>query len=196
MAKSMTGVIEQGPRRETLTRRSLLGWAWGIFGVLLLENVLGMGLNLYVTLPSTVTFTRLFVYTPLLTAHIAIAFVLFGSAVYLLLLARRSRIVGLPWRSAALVLSLVLAIQEGFTFTFTQNNAFSYGMEIGFLGAVAFQASILFLLGKSLPAHADSAGVAGSGGAQARGGPKEAASDLGRSIRGSTVGGPALDTLP
>lgn len=135
-----------GPRHGALIR-----WSWILLGTLLLQNVLGMGLNLYVALPSPVTFTYLFVTTPLLTAHIVLGFLLVIMAALLLVRVRTVPIVGRT-RSAALVLVfVVVALQEGFAFVFTGDNAFSYGMEVGFVLAVAFQASVLFRVARARP---------------------------------------------
>jgi len=150
----MTASVPNGGSRPPAPSRALTRWAWGILGGLLLESFLGMGLNLYVTLPGSPTFTQVFVSVPLLTAHIVLGFVLLAASVVFLLRARGSGVVGVPWRAALVVVFVLLALQEGFSFTFTQNAAFSYGMVVGFLGAVAFQATILYQLGRAAPAPA------------------------------------------
>ncbi len=125
-------------------RVALVRWSWSLLGALLLQNILGTGLNLYVALPSTVTFTYLFVTTPLLTAHIVLGFLLVVMAALLLVRVRSVPIPGLTWRAALVLVFVLVALQEGFAFVFTGNNVFSYGMEVGFVLAVAFQASVLF----------------------------------------------------
>jgi hypothetical protein len=115
---------------------------------LLLQNILGTGLNLYVSLPSSTSFTKVFVTTPLLTAHIALAFLLVAATAAFLVPARRSRIDGVTVRGVLAFLSVVVALQEGFAYTFTLNNAYSYGMDIAFLFAVAFEVGILYHLAR------------------------------------------------
>lgn len=127
---------------------ALVRWSWTLLGALLLQNILGMGLNLYVALPSTVTFTYLFVTTPLLTAHIILWFLLVIMAGLLLVRVRSAEIPGLTWPAVLVLVFLIVAIQEGFAFVFTGDNAFSYGMEVGFVLAVAFQALLLFRAAK------------------------------------------------
>jgi len=120
--------------------------SWAIFGVLLVEFALGMGLNLYVTLPQSPTYTQIFVSVPLLSAHIALGFLLLAASAYFVLLARQSGVEGLLWRAILVLVFVLVALQEGFSFTFTGNAAFSAGMALGFLGAVVVQGSIVFLL--------------------------------------------------
>jgi hypothetical protein len=132
----------------------LVRWAWALFGGLLFQAFLGMGLNLYVVVPSSPTFTKIFVSSPLLATHIVLGFLLLAVALVSLLRVRGRGLVGIPWRAALVVVFLLLAIQEGFSYTFTLNDAFSYGMVVGFLGAVAFQAGVLYQLGRLAPAGA------------------------------------------
>lgn len=153
------------PKAPPEKRAALLRWSWGILGALLLQNLLGMGLNLYVSLPSSTSFTKVFVTTPLLTAHIALAFVLLGATAAFLVLARRSRLDGLTARAGLALLSVVVAVQEGFAYTFTLDNAYSYGMNIAFLFAVGFEVAILYRLarlgmGADAPAEGRGAGPA------------------------------------
>jgi hypothetical protein len=137
----------------------LLHLGWAILALLVLENLLGIFLNLYVALPTAPTFLQVFVSIPLLTTHIATAFLLFALAVYGVLLARRLHVPGIVRMEVLEVVFLVLAIQEGFTFTFTQNNAFSLGMEVGFLGAVVAQVVVLFRLARGTHPGASAATV-------------------------------------
>jgi len=148
----VTGEGAAPPAGSRTTERALVRTTWGILGALLLENLLGMGLNLYVSLPSSTSFTKVFVTTPLLTAHIALAFLLVAATAAFVLLARRSRIEGLTLRGALAFLSVVVALQEGFAYAFTLNNAYSYGMDVAFVFAVVFEVGILYRLGQARPA--------------------------------------------
>lgn len=128
-------------RLERLVRLSFV-----LLGLLLVQNVLGMALNLYIALPNRPTFAQVFLSIPALTVHIANAFLIVGFAAVGLVLIRRERLPNTtPWAVLVLV-GVVAALQEGFAFTFTQDNAFSYGMEVGFLAGVLGEAMVLFRL--------------------------------------------------
>ena len=152
-----------GPTPVVPADAALVRWAWSLLGFLLVQNILGMGLSLYVTLPSSVTFTRIFVTTPLLTAHVVLGFLLVVMAALFLVRVRSTAIRGLGWRAALVLLFVLVALQEGFAFVFTGNNVFSYGMDIGFVLAVSFQVSVLL---RAAQAAAD-----GARGTTAREGP-------------------------
>ncbi len=140
-----TETARPSPSSDQLARR-LVRWTWGILGALLVQNVLGMGLDLYVSLPSSLPFTKLFVTAPLLTAHVVLAFLLVVATAAFAVSARRSRIDGLTWRAVLAFLAVLVALQEGFAYTFTLNPGYSFGMDLAFLFAVAFEVGILFLL--------------------------------------------------
>lgn len=132
------------------------GWrlervAWISLLLLVAQNVMGTALNLYISLPSSPTFLQVFVSVPLLTAHIATAFVLVGLGAALVILSRRSTIPRSTSVSAVALVSLIVAVQEGFAFTFTQDNAFSLGMEVAFLGAFASVAALLYIAASARP---------------------------------------------
>lgn len=131
--------------------RSLRQFAWIGLLLLVVQNATGLLLNLYVSLPIPGSIAAVFVLAPLLTIHIANAFALVAGGA---LLARYGWRTGAPrLRAASLgaLISIVVALQEGFAFSFTQNNAFSFGMESGFLGAMALCGTLLFLTGPSPP---------------------------------------------
>jgi hypothetical protein len=136
-------------RDRPVDRLATLGWIG--LALLVVQNMLGTALNLYVLLPAFSTIGQVFVSVPLLTAHISLAFVLVGLAGYFLIVARGSGARGIVLPAALVLVFLAAAVQEGFAFTFTGNNIFSYGMEVGFLGAVLFQAVVLFRLGRPRP---------------------------------------------
>jgi hypothetical protein len=127
----------------------LLRVGWLVLALLVVQNILGIGLNLYVSLPSPPTFVTVFASIPLLTAHISVAFLLVGLVAYAALFARWNSVAGLAWLEGLELLALVVAVQEGFSFTFTQNNAFSLGMEVAFVGAFAAQAVVIYRLARA-----------------------------------------------
>jgi hypothetical protein len=127
----------------------LLRLGWLVLALLVLQNILGIGLNLYVALPSGPSFVTVFASIPLLTAHVSVAFLLVGLVAYAAFVAQRNRVAGVAWVEGLELLAVVVAVQEGFAFTFTQNNAFSLGMEVAFVGAFATQAVVLYRLARA-----------------------------------------------
>jgi len=151
-----------GAPRTPAPPQRLVRWAWGTLVGLLLESGLGVGLNVYSLSPSSPTFAKVFVSIPLLTAHIVLGFLLLVASGVFLLQARKSGVAGVPWRAALVVLFVLLAIQEGFSYTFTQNNAFSAGMVVGFLGAAVFQGMVVYQLRRAGPPTTGPQAPAGS----------------------------------
>lgn len=117
--------------------------AYVVLALLLVQNFIGTALNLYVSIPTSPTFGQVFLSIPVLTLHIANGFLLVALAAMLLILVRRAKVPGTVSWSAIGLVGVTAALQEGFAFTFTQDNAFSYGMETGFLVAVGAEAIVL-----------------------------------------------------
>jgi hypothetical protein len=124
----------------------LLHLGWVLLGLLLIECVIGVALAVYVTVPSSPSFMTVFASIPLLTAHIVLAFLLTAVALYATLLARRLRVPGVAAWEALAVLFLLVAIEEGFAFTSSQNNSYVLGMVVGFLGALLVQVVVIYRL--------------------------------------------------
>jgi len=143
---SSTAAGPSDPRRASLVR-----FAVGNLLGLLVEASLGIGLTLYVTLPSQPSYTQVFVSIPLLTAHIVLGFLLVIAAAGLLVLGRRASISGLSWRTGLVFLFVVVALQEGFSYTFTGNNAFSMGMAASFVLALVLEVMVVAHLRRSAP---------------------------------------------
>jgi hypothetical protein len=148
MMASVPPTVSTGPSSRRLVR-----WAWSALGLLLVESLLGVGLNLYAALPSAPSVAQIFVSVPLLTAHIALAFFLLASTLAYVIVVRRNGVPGVLLRSIAVFLFVLVAVQEGFAYVFSQNAAFSFGMTVGFVGAVGVQASLLYTLGRQRPAE-------------------------------------------
>ncbi|MCI4350306.1 MAG: hypothetical protein L3K15_02170 [Thermoplasmata archaeon] len=127
--------------------QSLRRFAWIALFLLVVQNATGLFLNLYVALPIPGSFGAVFVLAPILTVHIVTAFLLVIGGVALARFGFRTRLPRLKWISIAALISVVFAVQEGFAFTFTQNNAFSFGMEMGFLGAMVLCGTLLYVTG-------------------------------------------------
>jgi len=122
---------------------SLVRFAWGNLVALLLEATLGVGLNLYVSLLSSPTYVQVFASVPLLTAHIALGFLLVVATGVFVVLSRRAGVPGLTWRAALVLLFVLVALQEGFSYTFTGTPAFSSGMALAFLLAAIFEGLVV-----------------------------------------------------
>ena len=112
----------------------------------MVQCVLGVALALYVSLPSSQTFLTGFTSVPLLTAHIVLGFLLVAVAAYATVLAWRRRVPGITWLEVLTLLFLLFALQEGFAYTFNQDNAYDLGMVVGFLGALVVQAVATYRL--------------------------------------------------
>jgi len=125
-----------------------------LFGLLVVECVIGIALAMYVSLPSSPSFLTVFTSVPLLTAHIALAFLLTVVALYATLLAMRLRVTGIAGWEALTTVFLLLAVEQGFAFTFNQNNMFVLGMVVGFLGALVVQGVVVFRLSQKIKATA------------------------------------------
>lgn len=121
-----------------------------LFGLLLVECVIGIALATYVSLPSSPSFLTVFTSVPLLTAHIALAFLLTVVALYATLLALRLRVTGVAGWEALTTVFLLLAVEQGFAFTFNQNNMFVLGMVVGFLGALVVQGVVIYRLSRKI----------------------------------------------
>jgi len=128
-----------------------MGEAWGILVFLLVEAVIGAGVAASVSLPSSPTYSQVFVTYPILTAHIVLAFLLLGATAHQFVRTRRIGVPGLPWKTGVAFLFVLFAFQEGLSFTFTSNNAFAGGMVLGFLGALLVQAWALLVLRRHRP---------------------------------------------
>jgi hypothetical protein len=105
--------------------------------------VTGLLLNLYVTLSIPSSFEDVFVLNAVLTVHIITAFLLVIGGVLLLRFGGRANVAQLRALSEGVLVSIIVALQEGFAFPFTLNNAFSFGMEMGFLGSMVLCGTIL-----------------------------------------------------
>jgi hypothetical protein len=114
-----------------LQRQSL-----GLLLALVVQAVLGVGLTMYVAVPPSISVTKVFVSIPLLTAHIVLGFALLAGTAYLLWACYRRGPAGVTWPAALAFLATLVAIQEGFAYTFTLNNDYSVGMVVAFLVAL------------------------------------------------------------
>ena len=104
----------------------------------------------YVTLPSSPSYLTVFASIPLLTAHIVIAFLLLAVAAYATVLAFRLHVRTVGGLEALATVFLLGAIEQGFAYTFTQNNNYSLGMVGGFVGALVVEIVVLLWLSRKV----------------------------------------------
>jgi hypothetical protein len=123
--------------------------AWGLLGLLVIENLLGTFATLYITLPAGNAILAIFTSYPVLAVHVANGFLMLAAALFLTYRAHQSGAIDLRNAAALEVVFLAIAIQEGFAFAATGNNLYSYGMDTAFLFAVLAVARMLFVLGRT-----------------------------------------------
>ncbi len=126
--------------------RRIVRWSWITLALLLLQNLLGMGLNLYVDLSSYPTIEDAFRAAPALGVHVLTAFAIIGTSAYVF-----ARTVGTKDRRMLLMALaglgfVLLAFFSGIEFTFFgQVDAFSFLMEAGFVGTIGSVAVVLVM---------------------------------------------------
>jgi hypothetical protein len=114
--------------------------------LLIAQFGLGMGVNLYVTLPSAghPGHGSFFGNGPLLALHAALGMVLILSAVFVLVRAIRARNATLMTTSAAGLMATLLAAFFGSRFTDKLTNGYSLGMALAAAAALACYAVGLY----------------------------------------------------
>lgn len=107
-------------------------------GLLVVQYLLGMYVNLYVDVPSTLTAAFWESQTTLIIiAHMWVGAALLGIAIYLAIRSSTIRIPGVRTSSLSGLLWVSFAFLSGIAFLFGgANNLFSYAMAAGFLFAV------------------------------------------------------------
>lgn len=141
---------EGGRRPADRLRSQIVPWAWTVLALLLVQNVLGIYLNLYVPLPPSNDLAILLASYSVLAMHVAVGFLILGATGVVLFLAARTRRVVL-WAPALGGLAFaLLAFSSGVEFTIGgQDDLYSFIMEILFLGVVG--ADVLVLYAASRP---------------------------------------------
>ena len=124
--------------------------AWGLLALLVLENLLGIFANLYITLPAGNAIEAIFTSFPVLTVHVVNGFLMLALAATMVVSTHRAGYRRLRNVAIFEVVFLAVAIQEGFAYSATQNNLFSFGMEAAFVFAVVGVATLLYRLGPPL----------------------------------------------
>lgn len=134
--------VRASPRPRTPDRElSRLGWP--ILGLLAVQFLLGMGLNLYVVLPSG-SVGAILASSPVLILHVLVALFLIGISARALLLAWRLRARRALAGGILALLSALVATGAGVSFTFGTGGAgASYAMSIGFVGMLIGAAALV-----------------------------------------------------
>ena len=114
--------------------------------VLIVQFAVGIGVNLYVTLPAAghPGHASWFGNGPLLALHAALGMFLLLAAIFVLVRAITARNTGFIVTSAAGLIAIGLAFSFGDNFTSKLTNGYSLGMAISFAAALACYALGLF----------------------------------------------------
>ena len=137
--------MSSSDRAKASLRNRVGPWAWALLVLLLVQNAVGIYLNLFVALPPSSDLAPLLAAYSVLALHVAVGFLILGTAAVILFLAVRARRASL-WVPAlgSLAFSL-LAFSSGVEFTIGgQDDLLSFVMEMAFLGAVACDAVVLY----------------------------------------------------
>lgn len=134
--------------RGSRSRSRIALWAWTLLALLLVQNILGIYLNLFVALPPSHDLGSLVASYAALAVHVLVGFLILGTGGVVLYLSARSRRAAL-WVPALVALaSAFLAFSTGVEFTVGgQDNLLSFVMEVAFLGVVAGDVLVLYVAG-------------------------------------------------
>ena len=126
-------------------RSGIVPWAWALLLLLLLQNVVGTYLNLFVVLPPSNDLASLLALYSVLAAHVAVGFLILATASIVVFLSARTRRVTF-WSPAVAALAFsLLAFSSGVEFTIGgQVDFYSFLMEMMFLGAVGSDVVVLY----------------------------------------------------
>ncbi len=134
-------------------RSRVAPWAWSVLVLLLLQNVLGIYLNLYVSLPQGPDLISLMAAYSVLAGHVIVGILLLVSTGATLLLAGRTHRRTVWGPALAAFAFTFLAFESGIEFVIGgQDNGLSFLMELAFLGVVASDVLVLYEAGHGLRA--------------------------------------------
>ena len=126
-------------------------WALITLVVLLVQNLFGIYVNLYVTLPRPPSgFSELFTTDAGLASHIVTAYVLMGLSIVVVIYAVKTRNRPLVSTSAVGLAAMVLATVMGFAYAFASQDTpiLSFSMEAFFATAVGAEVLTLYFAGR------------------------------------------------
>jgi len=132
-----------GPLMKTYL---FLSTVWIALPILVLQNLLGMYLNLWLDFSSYTSVPRVFASVPTIDFHVAVGIVILSiaSSRFALSFLPQQRAFRVP--SIFIFLFAVLAFGSGVEFTFFGNDdIFSFTMEIGFGGIIISVAALIYV---------------------------------------------------
>lgn len=140
--------------KERMTRLAQIRLTlWVVLGLMVVQGALGIYVNLFGNLsaPSDPNAVFPIVFgSPVLAAHFLNAFALIGLTAFLLVRSGDGQIPGLRMWSALLLAAFVAAAYSGYHFTGTQENVYSFSMEMGFLVALVLVAVLIYRTGVTI----------------------------------------------
>lgn len=144
------GGFSRPSRSPAAVRREIQRGLVLLLGVLVLQNALGVYVNLFVTLSLPANLGTVFPVifsNPILILHALAALVLVAGSIRFLV--ARTAIVGVRFRQVAAVMLVVVAVTSymGYHFVGTQENVYSFAMEMGFLATLVLALYLRHLLG-------------------------------------------------
>ena len=143
----MSALREDRPRPDPRVVWGTLGLP--LLGMLAIELLLGMALNLFTALP-TGSPASIVLSSPLLLLHMVLGVLLVGITSRAVVLSARIHERAALSASALGLVSVLVALLAGLSFTFGDpSNAASFGMAAGFTGAFLSAGLILWLRGGS-----------------------------------------------
>lgn len=125
--------------------RAIVRWSWITLLLLLLQNVMGTYLNLYVDLTQFPSGDAAIRSVVVLDLHVLNAIAIIGTSAYVLAKAVRTRDRTMRLSALAGLAFVILAFFSGIEFTFFGDvDAFSFLMEVGFLGIIGCVVLVLY----------------------------------------------------
>lgn len=133
-------------RRAAAERRLLIG-AMVVFVLLVIQNGIGIFLNLYVRVSDSQSYSGVFAAmfaSPAGWLHSVVAVLLLVASGAAIGFARKTEDAPLRWISIAVLASFAVAAYSGFHFVANADDLYSLTMELGFLGMVLGEAAVVF----------------------------------------------------
>lgn len=141
-------------RMKDRGRENLHGAALGILGLLAVQFILGMTLNLFMTFPTypgnivqSNDYALLFAQYPILLLHFVLGFLLLIATIAALVFSLRSAVPHMKIIGILGFLSVLFALISGLVFVHYafQNNFYSYTMSLGFIAAILAYFAMFYL---------------------------------------------------
>jgi hypothetical protein len=144
------GAAIAAPAREARKLSALRRASLASLVMLIVQFGLGVGINLYVSLPTTGSggrkVSQAFTNGPALALHVVLGLLLIVAAIGLLVQAIRARHGWVITLAALGLIAIVGAAMQGFSFVHDSTNASSMGMAVATAVAMACYAAALFIV--------------------------------------------------